>query len=59
VALGAASRHPQEVVCMISNVIRYPMVSITKVLRRVKVKRRFIIDDRITVEFIGQEDSIL
>jgi hypothetical protein len=59
VALGAVSRHPQEVACMVSNVIRYPMVSITKVLRRKEVKRRFVIDDRITVEFIGQEDSIL
>jgi hypothetical protein len=59
VASGAASRHPQEVVYMVSNVIRYPMVSITKVLRREEVKRRFVIDDRITVEFIGQEDSIL
>lgn len=44
---------------MVSNVIRYPMVSITRVLRRVEVKRRFVIDDRITVEFMGQEDSIL
>jgi hypothetical protein len=44
---------------MVSNVIRYPMVSITKILRRVEVKRRFVIDDRISVEFIGQEDSIL
>jgi hypothetical protein len=59
VASGAASRHPQEVVCMVSNVIKYSMVSITKVLRRVEVKRRFVIDDRIPVEFIGQEDSIL
>ena len=42
-----------------SIVIRYGMVSVTKVLRRVEVKRRFVIDDRITVEFIGQEDSIL
>jgi hypothetical protein len=59
VASGAALRHPQEVVCMVSNVIRRPIVSITKVLRRVEVKRRFVIDDRISVEFISQEDSIL
>jgi hypothetical protein len=59
VASGAASTHPLEVVCMVSNVINYAMVSITKALRWVEVKRRLIIDDRVTVKFIGQEDSIL
>jgi hypothetical protein len=59
VASGTASRHPQEVVCMVSDIIKYRTVSIAKVLRRVEVKRRLVIDDRITVEFIGQEDSIL
>lgn len=36
-----------------------PGVSITDVLRRIKVKRSFIVNDRVAVEFPGQEDSIL
>jgi hypothetical protein len=44
---------------MVSNVNKYARGSITKVLRRVEVKRRFVIDNRVTVEFTGQQDSIL
>jgi hypothetical protein len=44
---------------MASGEIKYRTISIAKVLRRVEIKRRFVIDDRITVEIIGQEDSIL
>jgi hypothetical protein len=61
VALGAASRHPRKAVYTVSIVISVhgARVSTRKVIRRVKVKRRFVIDDRVTVEFLGQEDSIL
>ena len=43
---------------MVSNVIKYLILSTTKVLRRVKVKRRLIVYDRVTIEFLGQKDGI-